>query len=291
MISGRGVLGAAKDRVSDGWIAHLPSDGVRHDFGVNSTTRGRSMKILRTSATVTAMALAGLAIASAPAGAAPNAPAVVAANSQSTGFAGYAVGGKGGAAVKSASTAFTLPSVTCPATGNKGVVLLAQVFSSTSSPTTDAVGGVFVVCESGTLIFQNLLEVNGTSPTTLKFTPVAKDKITVSVTQTSTGAKVIVKDLTQVKSQTYTGVKGSSAGTDDNSNIGDNAVTIGGTAVGNPRFGTSTFSKDLTNGVAIGPLPHTAYNEATAATGGKVRILTSSLNTAGNSFKTTYKAT
>ncbi len=239
------------------------------------------------SATAIAAGVVSLALASAPAGAAV--PVVQAANSQAVGFAGYAVGGAAGAAVTSASTAFTLPSVKCATTGDTGLVALAQIFSSTG--TTAAVGGVFIMCESGSLVFQNLLEVNGSSPTTLKFTPAAGNKMTVSVTQTSTGAKVVVDDLTQKKSQSYSGVKGSSSGTDDNSNIGDGGITISGTAVGNPSFGPITFSKDLTNKVAIGTLPYTAYNEATAASGGTVQILTAKLGTTGTSFKTTFEHT
>jgi hypothetical protein len=237
------------------------------------------------SATAIVAGVVSLAVASAPAGAAV--PVVRAANSQAVGFAGYAVGGAAGAAVTSASTAFTLPAVKCATTGETGLVALAQIFSSTG--TTAAAGGVFIVCESGSLVLQNFLEVNGNSPTTFKFTPAAGDKITVSVSQTSTAAKVVVNDLTQKKSQSYAGVKGSSAGTDDNSNIGDGGVDINGTAVLNPSFGSITFTKDLTNKVAIGTLPYTAYNEATAASGGTVQILTAKLGKTGNSFKTTFE--
>jgi hypothetical protein len=243
------------------------------------------MRTLRIAATAIAAGAVGLVVAGAPAGAAV--PLVPAANSQAVGFAGYAVGGAAGAAVTSASTTFTLPSVKCATTGDSGLVALAQIFSSTG--TTAAVAGVFVVCESGSLVFQNLLEVNGHSPTTLKFTPAAGNKMTVSVTQTSTGAKVVVNDLTLKKSQTYAGVKGSSSGTDDNSNIGDGGITLNGTSVGNPSFGSISYSNDLTNKVAIGTLPYTAYNEATAATGGTVQILTAKLGKTGNSFKTTFE--
>jgi hypothetical protein len=143
---------------------------------------------------------------------------------------------------------------------------------------------VFVACIKGKETLQTLLQVNSKSNTTT-LAMKAKDKITVSVSQTSTSAKVVVTDLTTKGTQSMTGA----GGKDSTSNIGTNAITIGGASVGNPKFGTLTYSSDRTNGAAIGTLPHTAYNEATATTGGTLRILTSALNTAGNSFTATYK--
>jgi hypothetical protein len=246
------------------------------------------IRILSTSAAAAATALVSVTFACTPAGASVKpAQFARATGSQATTFAGYAASTPSGAAVTSAFTAFTLPSVTCPSSGNFGVLPLAQIFSSTT--TTYAAGGVFVACEQGTLIFQNFLSVNNHTASVFAFTPRAKDKITVAVKQTAAGARVTVRDITQRASETYIGLNSTFAGTDDSSNIGDGAVVIGGSAVGNPRFGSIAFSRAWTNGMAIGTMPNTAYNEASAAKGGTLRIMSSKLSAAGNWFKTTFE--
>ena len=242
------------------------------------------MRVLKMSAAATAAALASVVLATAPAGAAAKVPVQRAAHSLSTSFAGYAVGAKGGAAVTSVFAAFVVPSVTCGPTETSGVLPMAEMFDSKG--TAYAAGGVFVVCEKGKLAFQNYIAINNYSPAGFSFTPAAGDKITVAIKQSSVGAKVTVHDVTQLRSQTFTLLGASFAGSDDTSDIGDSAISINGVNVSNPAFGAIAFSHVWTNGVAIGILPNTGYDEATATTGGSLRILSSQLSNTGNWFRT-----
>jgi hypothetical protein len=243
------------------------------------------MRVLKMSAAVTAAALASFAFATASASAATKVRVAPDANSQSTTFAGYAIGAANGGAVTHAFAAFKVPTITCGSTESSGVLPMAEIFNSRGSAY--AAGGVFVVCDNGKLVIQNYISVNNYSPATVSFTPAAGDKMTVAVEQSSAGAKVIVSDRTQGRAQTFARYGSSFAGSDDTSNIGDSTVSINGVTVPNPAVGAISFTRALTNGVAIGMLPHTAYDEATAVTGGSVRIWASQLNTAGNWFRTT----
>jgi hypothetical protein len=141
------------------------------------------------------------------------------------------------------------------------------------------------------LVFQNYIEINGSSPTTSAFTAAPGDQIIVAVKQTSAGAKVILRDATQATSQTFTRLGSGFAGSDDTADIGVSAVALNGVDVPNPVFGSVSFARAWTNGADIGTLPHTAYNEASATAGGTVRVVTSVLNTAGNWFRTTQMHT
>jgi hypothetical protein len=250
-------------------------------------TRGMNQmnRVLRTSAAVVAVTLASLAFATASASAASKSRLERAGSSQSTTFAGYAVGATGGSAVTSVFAAFKVPSVTCGATESSGVLPMAEMFSSTG--TAYAAGGVYVACDNGKLMLQNYLEINNYSPVMVTFTPAAGDQITVAAKQTSAGAKVTLYDVTQKKVQTFVLLGSRFAGSDDTTNIGVSTIAISGVDVPNAGFGTIAFSRAMTNGVAIGTLPNTAYDEATASTGGAVKVVSSRLSKAGNWFRTT----
>ena len=242
------------------------------------------MRVFKMSAVAAAAAVASLVVAMAPAGAAAKARVQRAPNAQSTSFAGYAVGAAGGGPVTSVFAAFTIPSVTCGPTESSGVLPMAEMFDSKG--TAFAAGGVFVACDNGGLILRNYISINNYSPATTSFAPAPGDRITVAIKQSTVGAKVIVRDLTQLRGQTFTLLGASFAGSDDTSNIGDSAISLSGTSVPNPAFGSILFSHVWTNGVAIGALPNTGYNQATAPIG-SVKISTSPLNTAGTWFRTT----
>lgn len=226
--------------------------------------------------------MASLAFAT-TAGAATRVPVQRTVSSESTTFAGYAAGAPTGTAVTSAFAGFKVPTVTCGATESSGVLPMVEIFNSKGA--SYAAGGVYVVCDNGKLVYGSYIAINGFSPS-LSFTAAAGDKITVAVKQTSGGATVTVRDLSHGKSQTYTLLGSSFGGSDDTSNIGDSAVTLNGVNVPNPQFGAISFSRVWTNGVAIGTLPNTVYDEAAAATGGTVEIVSSKLSTAGNWFRT-----
>ena len=249
------------------------------------------------SAAVTGAALASLAFtatagAATKVSAAPRARVEHSAHAQSPNFAGYAVSGLAGAAVTSAFAGFTVPSVTCAATESSGVVPMAEVFNSNG--TAYAAGGVFVACSNGKPVYQSYIAINNYVPTTLYFKPAAGDKISAAVKQTSAGATVTLKDITQKRSQTLTLFGSLFAGSDDTSNIGVSGVTMNGVNVPNCSFGAFSFTRAWTNGVSIGTLPNTAYDEATPTSTGagpSVQIMTSPLSKAGNWFRTTLMRT
>jgi hypothetical protein len=243
------------------------------------------MRVLKTSGALVAATLASLTFATAGASAASKNGLERTGSSQSTTFAGYAVGAASGAAVTSAFAAFKVPSVTCGSTESSGILPMAEIFNSAGAAY--AAGGVYVVCENGKLIFQNYIAINNYAPKTVAFTPAAGDQITVTVRQSSAGGRVTINDVTQAKSQSLVLLGSLFAGKDDTANIGDSTVAISGIDVPNSSFGSISFSRVSTNGAAIGTLPNTSYDETTASTGGAVKIFSSKLSTAGNWFRTT----
>jgi hypothetical protein len=230
------------------------------------------MRVFRTSAALGAAAVAGLMFgAVAPAVAEP-------ANSTSQGFAGYSLTQT--TAITSASTAFTLPSLACPATGSFGILAVAELANSNSH--TAAVGGALIACINGSASYRPFVFINGVQ-TTPGLTLAAGDKLTVAVNQDKTTASVIITDLTHPATRTLSG----SGGRDREASIGDFAVAIGGQPSGIPPFGRIIFSHDDINGVALGSLNPTAIDMV--APGGTVQITTSTLTHGGNSFRTTFK--
>jgi hypothetical protein len=229
------------------------------------------MRILRTSAAVGVAALVGSVFgAITPAGATPN-------NSTSVGFAGYSATLT--THVHSASTAFTLSTLNCPPSGSRGVLLLVQIFNSKSH--TAAVGGVLLGCQSGAAFYQPVVFING-AETTPTMTLTAGDQMTVSVSQTPSGASVVLSDVTHPASVTTTGP----GGRDRVVNIGDAAVGFQGQPAGVPRFHKVIFSRDKVNHAAIGSLAPTAFDMVSS--GGTTQITTSALNPGGTSFTTTW---
>jgi len=104
------------------------------------------------------------------------------------------IGGKGGAAVKKRLPLLYSPSVTCPATGTKASFCWPRFSAQRPRRQLMRWVGCSVVCEERHPDLPEPPEVNGTKPDQLKFTPVAKDKITVSGHADLDRAKVIVKD-------------------------------------------------------------------------------------------------
>ena len=105
-------------------------------------------------------------------------------------------------------------------------------------------------------------------------------KVATKVTTTST--TVSVRDVTTGVTKKLTGPGASSTA----AYIGDSDVTVGGTEVGVPNFGTVTFTGCSVDGKALAAA-HPARNQR--VNGSTVQITTGALSPAGTAFATHYK--
>jgi len=218
------------------------------------------------------LAIAGAASAGARAATAQ------AANKDSFFFAGYDVPGP----TTSASARFTVPALTCPASGRLAVYPGVELSNEAGAI---IAAGVRLRCQNGTPIYVAVIIANNN----LDKVPVTVspgDQIAVLVTQTATAGMASIADLTRHSSATVpttTGAKNLIA------DVGVEAVVDGPAPLRKvPPFGTITFSAAKVNDTALGASNPTAINRTFFGT---LQILTGPLDSTGTSFTTTFKHT
>jgi hypothetical protein len=208
--------------------------------------------------------------AAVPARLAPAAPA----NGGRSNFAGYQASP---GHLNSASTAFTVPVLSCPRRGVVGITPEVQLANSSKF----SGGGVFAVCQGGGSQYFAFAVIKN-SQTNLSMPIRSGDQMTVSASETSSGTSVTVTDLTHRASKTTTGPGGAVTSTA----IGDGGVLSNGVLVGVPPFGKLAFSQCYVNGASLGSTAPTAFDRVKGTT---LQIKTAPLNALGNKFTTTFK--
>jgi hypothetical protein len=229
-------------------------------------------------AAAAATVVAGLASSAGAASAAPGLSGLSLVNKNSTGQAGYFAAPVASAIVKDA---FKVPTVTGCTSTFTAVGLGADIFTgSTGVPTT---AEVIIACQNGAPAFGAAIEVNGGALLIAsKWTPQPGDLIRVSVSESATASKVVVTDVTQKHSFG----KSSTGGTNSSLLVGIDTLVSSGATLPVPNFGTAKFTGGSIDGTTVKAAGGVAYNLKSS---GVLKIATSALNLAGNTWKETFK--
>lgn len=244
------------------------------------------MRILRTSAALTAAALVGLVFSAAsPAGASTTSAtrlSFAAANATSTGQAGYEV--TTAPAKSSASATFTVPAAKgCTSTAS-GIAAGSLIFTGSGSTASISGVGVFIECNGGAPAYAAVAVVNGTG-TQLAVTISPGDVVTTSSSVTATKVKVSFKDTTKNFAKTLSGAGAVSAVVLD----GIDSLVQGTTQLPVPNFKKISYSAGLEDGKTPKAAGAIAVDMATAATPPVLQIKTGPLSATGNAWTETFK--
>jgi len=194
-------------------------------------------------------------------------------NTSSTG-AGYALVGVPG--VVSTTTRFTVPKLICTPTLSAGYAS-AIVNTSTSA----SAAGVELECSGGTAIYVGALLTNG-NLTDTTFTPKAGDVIVASAAESTTAAKVTLRDVTQKKSQSAAGTGSTPVEVSD---VVD--ALAAGSQLPMVNFGKIAYSATEQDGKTPAKAGAKAYNQVSSS--GVLQIATGNLNAQGNAWTETFK--
>jgi hypothetical protein len=206
--------------------------------------------------------------------------------------AGYYTGAPAVPVETSASTQYTLPSITCSAKENAAIDPVVQVDDSN---TANAQTGIRLRCDDGKATYQAQYLINGkrTYPT---LAVKAGNVISETATQTKSGTSIELKDVTTGKSVKATGAGSKS---DVNSEILLNRVytnTKDTAAYIVPNFGHITFSHSTIDEKSVGSLNYGSTEMYSGPVGGSppsnahLLIAISGLSDSGTVFTGTFKA-
>jgi hypothetical protein len=247
------------------------------------------MRIFRTTAALAAVGMVGLVFSAAsPAGASTAAPtalpslAAPGANAQSVGQAGYEI--TTAPASSSASASFTVPTVTGCTSKLTGIGAGSLIFTGSGSTASASGVLVFIVCQSGSPLYQAQGIVNGTA-TAFSVAVAPGDAVSTSVSVTATKTKVTFKDTTKAFSKSLSGAGAVPAVVLDGIDSLVNSST--GVKLPIPKFGTINYSAAKEDGKTPKAAAATAVDMTTTAH--KLQILTGALSTAGNAWTETFK--
>jgi hypothetical protein len=206
------------------------------------------------------------------------APTVENANAKSTAQAGYEVTSP--PASSAVSDRFTVPTLTCTSTLS-GMGPGAYVFTSAGSATAAT---VFSICESGSPLYLGYVIVDGAATQT-SFTPAAGDAMSVSITETASGSKAMLRDVTQNVSKSVSDTTG---GTPSLVVAGIDSLVSGSTQLPAPNFGKLDLKGANADGGTLAAAGAVAVNMVPGK--GAPRITTGKLNAAGTGFSEKYVA-
>jgi hypothetical protein len=226
------------------------------------------------------VAMAAVGLSASPVQAATASHFAAAANVTSPGQAGYVL--RPAPATSSASTTFSVPGLTCPASGLLGVAPGAFVFTGSGTTASLSGAGVFLVCQNGATIYQAEAIVNGAG-TPLAVTVAKADVITTTVSVSATKVSVTLKDTTKHFTKTLTG----SGATPNEVLDGIDSLTSGGTQLGVPNFGKVAFSNSSIDGKTLKAAAAKALDMV--STTHVLKIKTGTLDATGKKFTDTYK--
>jgi hypothetical protein len=259
---------------------HLIS-GNQEEYKRRGLVVGTTSRILRGAAVSTLIVAVLMSLApSAEAATTVRAPAIKNANctkGDNSCYAGYTVSVNG---VSSATTTFTVPTITCGTTTE--VVVPSMILGDTTGANFD-VGGAYLKCnKDGVAHYGAIIVIDGTQTSvTDKVAP--GDMLTTTVSATTSGSSITIKDTTAGWTKTVTGTGFTVAYAD----AGDDWAFSNRTAKVRkvPTFSQISFSQTTVGGAALGTYSPTAANRTIKGT---VDITTSVLNKAGTGFTTTF---
>lgn len=276
IVSGLGRLAAVVCPVS---VHPVSPQVTRHSKGNTVMPYRTGLKALSACAAIVApVALIILAPVSASA-----APLRVAANPSSTNYAGW-ISQKvpDTAQAPSAQTTFIVPTVTCAAGETDFVVPGVGLPTGTTSI---IASGVVIGCSNGAPFYQAESDIDAVI-TKLKVSVHPGDKVTTSLSVSSSATTGIFKDVTQHFATKLKGKGGepsaSCVGIDGDEESGSADPTI-------PAFGKVVFSASTIDGTTISGSGAFAVNMATST--GILQIKTEKLNSKGNGFTSTFENT
>jgi hypothetical protein len=223
-----------------------------------------------------AQAAAGADGGGGPAGAHARASSVI----NSAVFAGYQATVAAGSATSSAAQ-YKLPALSCTS-ATRGITPVAGVGVNAGGTSTFSSAFAFALCQNGKAAYYPALVINGSETNYASTALHAGNVIKVATKVTTAGTTVSVRDVSTGVTKKLTG-PGASSG---NAYIGDSDVTISGSLVGVPNFGTVTFTSCSVDGKALAAAHPARYQRVNGST---VQITTGALSSKGTAFVTHFK--
>jgi hypothetical protein len=195
--------------------------------------------------------------------------------------AGYQVAPPAGSTA-TASTRFTVPTLTCPSQfAFQAVLGGAELFIPGGSTGT----GIVSVCNGQQAVYAPLLQVNGSS-TLLSDAVAAGDVVTASVSEGPSSSAITVSDVTAGWTESQSGGGGSAT----SAVVGFVAGNCGGTPQCSPapEIGPTTFTGSLLDGQPLSAGSTATVSDLTAGNG-SVQIAAGPANRKTGAFSTTFR--
>jgi hypothetical protein len=179
------------------------------------------------------------------------------------------------------SASFVVPTVTCPATGNRGLAIVVGLAQADHVGTSE--GGLFAVCQQGGL---SLFPVAFSGQTSCQLNdPVSSgDHMSASVVRTGNNVTVTVKDTTQSWQRVCTGVANT---TDTRAQIGIGDLTINGPLAPLAKFSSLRFTACRVSGATLGSRSKIQFTKVSPSN--VVQATTGPVSSTGLAFTETWK--
>jgi hypothetical protein len=178
---------------------------------------------------------------------------------------------------QSVSANFIVPTVSCPATGNRGLVLSVALAQADETPTSE--GALFVSCQQGMrqitpVAFAGQSSCSGTDPVD------PADHMSVSVVRTGSDVLVTLTNSTKPWQETCNGIANT---IDTRASIGVQDLNLEPLA----KFSQFRYTGVRVSGATLGSRPHTRYTK-TGPTG-TVQAVAGAISSNGLAFTMTWK--